>query len=463
MAAALVGSVGLQAYWIISAIRLNETNFDNNVFAALNKVKRSIEENERNEIASKHLSRQRSADHIDKYSELPSIYSNSYRQSEIQYDIDLINIELNLKELSERLNPKEISSYMKAELENRGIHIKYDLGVYSNKSKGFVIFNDHFQVEEFNTNFISTGETQSLYNTNYKVKLFERSDPASNLVSSPGLLMIYFPNKIGLLWSNVWLIMIASLVFTLLILFCFSYVIVVIFRQKKVSEMKTDFINNMTHEFKTPIATISLATDSINSPVVVSDPDKVKRFTAIIKQENKRMLNQVEKVLQIAMIDKNDFNLNITEIDLNQVIDIAVDHSALQVEKKGGTIIKNFESEEPIIEGDLIHVTNIIYNLLDNAIKYSKSIPHIEVVTKNTPGGVEVTVKDEGIGMTKEQTKYIFDKFYRVHTGNVHNVKGFGLGLSYVKAMMTAHKGSVSVESELGKGSTFVLHFPLKQ
>ncbi|MEM1220173.1 MAG: HAMP domain-containing sensor histidine kinase, partial [Bacteroidota bacterium] len=276
----------------------------------------------------------------------------------------------------------------------------------------------------------------------------------------PGLLMVYFPDRASYVWSSVWKTLLAGLLFTGIILFCFAYTIHVIFQQKKLGEMKTDFINNMTHEFKTPIATISLAADSITSPMISGDSNKVGRFADIIKQENKRMNNQVEKVLQMALIDKRDFNLKLTQINIHEVIEQAVQNVSLQVDKRGGEAYAEFGAENPVIEGDLTHVSNMINNLLDNANKYTPDNPRIMVSTRNVPNGIEVTVTDNGIGMSKEARKHIFDRFYRVHTGDRHDVKGFGLGLSYVKAMITAHKGQIDVKSELGKGSSFILTFP---
>ena len=224
--------------------------------------------------------------------------------------------------------------------------------------------------------------------------------------------------------------------------------------------MKNDFINNMTHEFKTPIATISLASDSIASPRVINEPDKIKRFTNIIRQENKRMNNQVEKVLQMARIDRQDFNLHISDVNMHEVIQNAVQYITLQVEKKDGIVTSDLKAENSIIKGDQTHISNVINNLLDNANKYSPENPEISVATRNVNGGLEVTISDKGIGISKESKKHIFEKFYRVHTGDLHDVKGFGLGLSYVKAMMDTHKGKIDVKSDLGKGSSFILFFP---
>jgi len=216
----------------------------------------------------------------------------------------------------------------------------------------------------------------------------------------------------------------------------------------------------MTHEFKTPIATISLASDSITSPMVINSEEKIKRFANIIGQENKRMLSQVEKVLQMAQIDKRDFELRVSRVDMHEVIDQAIEHTSLQVQRRGGNISKEFEAEDPVVHGDQTHLSNVIHNLLDNANKYSRDTPDISVRTRNVSGGVEVIVEDHGIGMTKEAKKQIFDKFFRVHTGNLHDVKGFGLGLSYVKAITDAHDGKIDVKSEPDQGSSFILYFP---
>lgn len=227
--------------------------------------------------------------------------------------------------------------------------------------------------------------------------------------------------------------------------------------------MKTDFINNMTHEFKTPIATISLASDSILSPSILENKDKVTRFINIIKQENKRMLSQVEKVLQMAQIEKENVELKFNAVNLHETIEDAVINAELKIQAKGGTIQTVLLSQNPIIEADQIHISSIINNLLDNAEKYTPERPEIVITTRDVKGGIEFDVSDNGIGMTKDALKLIFEKFYRVHTGNVHDVKGFGLGLSYVKAMVDAHHGKIYVKSELGKGSIFTIYLPSKQ
>ena len=234
----------------------------------------------------------------------------------------------------------------------------------------------------------------------------------------------------------------------------------VILRQKKISEVKNDFINNMTHEFKTPIATVSLATEALQDDDIKGNKAFVERYVSVIQEENKRLGMQVERVLQIASLDKKDFKLKIEEANLHQIIEKALVNINILVEKRGGSISSQLLASNPIIEADKVHLTNIVYNLLDNANKYSPDAPQINIRTENISTGVILKISDEGIGMSKEASQKIFDKFYRVSTGNVHDVKGFGLGLSYVKNIIDMHHGSINVKSEPGKGSTFKIILP---
>lgn len=493
MSIALIGSSWLQVNWIQSSIKLNEDQFDKNVYAALNAVSERLEYEEKREAFNymngystnyyerevrqlnldrgTNTSREYSGDKASNsageisMSKLLSIIpddnncncSKCVNERYVKYsNLIRFNEEINHVPLAERVaNLEFLDTYLQKELASRGIAIKYDYGVYSNREKSFVILNDHFVVEDSAPLVIQPGY-KNISTSKYKVDLFRQDIP------SPGVLMIYFPGRSEFVWSEVWQNLLASVLFTGIILFCFAYTISVIFRQKKLSEMKNDFINNMTHEFKTPIATISLAADSITNPLISGNTDKVRRFADIIKQENRRMNSQVEKVLQMALIDKDDFQLKPTNVNLHEVIERAVENFALQVENKEGMLKTQFQALQPNVEGDLTHITNIIHNLMDNANKYSPEKPEITIHTRNVPNGVEVIVEDKGIGMTREALKHIFDKFYRVHTGDLHDVKGFGLGLSYVKAIMTAHKGHIDVKSELGKGSKFILFFPFQ-
>jgi len=499
MAAALIGIITLQIGWIRSSIRLNEQQFDVSVFDALNKVGERLE-----------YENQLLAYHFINNGYFKSYFTEEYNLRAKAGDTDFsINIQQGISEV--HLSPNDflsmlevdsrtteenqcncskctaertqkINSYMnyrkgmdntpivdrikldyldialKEELSDRGIDIDYNYGIYSKRKRSYVMANNHYVVEDGHSPITIDGY-DNLYTSLYRVNLFSKNDSGR----SPGLLMVYFPTRASVVWGTVWLPLLGSILFTGIILFCFAYVINVIFLQKKVSEMKTDFINNMTHEFKTPIATISLAADSISSPMISGKPDKVKRFADIIRQENRRMNAQVEKVLQIAALDKQDFNLNQNELNLHDIITNAVANINLSVEKRGGKATADLKAKNSIIEGDLTHISNIVNNLLDNANKYSPEEPAISVTTKDIRNGMEIIISDQGLGMDKDSVKHIFDKFYRVHTGDVHDVKGFGLGLSYVKAMMDAHNATISVKSELGKGSSFILRFPRKQ
>jgi two-component system phosphate regulon sensor histidine kinase PhoR len=365
-------------------------------------------------------------------------------------------------ELDERLNVPKLREMLRQEFADKGIDILYDFGVYSNETKGFIVINGNYVIPAADTNASPApmpmpNDHANLFNSPYQVMLFP-----DDYGGSPGALKVHFPNKSTWLWSSFIPTLLGTILFTGLILFCFSYTIWVIFRQKKVSEMKTDFINNMTHEFKTPIATISLAADSIVSPLVIGSREKIERFSNIIRQENKRMLSQVEKVLQMALIDKKEFTLHVSEVDLHTLVEQAIENVNLQVQRRGGHITMNLEATDPVIQGDATHLSNVIHNLLDNANKYSPEAPEISVLTRNVSRGIEVIVQDKGIGMTKDARKQIFEKFYRVPTGNLHDVKGFGLGLSYVKAITDAHQGKIHVESEPGKGSSFIVFLPHK-
>lgn len=451
---ALLGIAITQIYWIKSNLTLDEKNFDNKVFKALNEV------NEK--LAMDAKAEKNNWDRLQgmfKSSQLNNITSSyeEWRRRQLQNEMSELSYSLNSAEYLEKINPLELKKSINLALNNQGIDLEFEYGVYSNIDSSFIIINEHF-VPILNPNNQSTNvfSNRGLINTKYKTGLL------STEFISPGSLMILFPNKNSLLSPTVWPSLFSSLLFTGIILFGFSYTIYIIFNQKKVSEMKTDFINNMTHEFKTPIATISLASDSVLSPTIMKDEVKVKKFIRIIKEENARMLNQVEKVLQIARIDKKNFELRKTRIEMHELIKKAVEHAQLNVEKKDGEIILELNASATELLADQTHISNIIHNVLDNAIKYTPEKPHIVVSTKNLLNGIEMIIKDNGVGMSKEARKHIFDKFYRIPTGNVHNIKGFGLGLSYVKAMVEAHEGKVSVKSELGKGSELILFFPQK-
>jgi two-component system, OmpR family, phosphate regulon sensor histidine kinase PhoR len=283
--------------------------------------------------------------------------------------------------------------------------------------------------------------------------------PDDALLSHETLYLVIYEDKNAIIKEMLWMI-IASVVFTTIIILAFAVTVRTLFNQKKLSEIKSDFINNMTHELKTPLATISLAIDALTNEKVIHDTEKIKIYSSMIKEENKRMNKQVEKILQAARLEKEEIKLNIQKLNTHEIINKVADNLSLQIQEKNGILSLNLKAQSHIIDGDEVHFSNIIFNLLDNAMKYSQDKPRIEVLTLNTGNGMlSIKIKDNGIGMDKETQSRIFEKFYRAHTGNIHNVKGFGLGLSYVKAIVDAHGGKIKVESTPGKGSTFTLIF----
>jgi two-component system phosphate regulon sensor histidine kinase PhoR len=236
-----------------------------------------------------------------------------------------------------------------------------------------------------------------------------------------------------------------------------------IISQKKINEMKSDFINNMTHEFKTPIATISLAADTIANQKIIKDEDKVRHFVGLIKKENDRMNRQVENILQISTLEKREMDFSFEAMDLHEVIHHGIETISIQVHDRGGIIKTSLDAENSVVTGDREHLRNLVHNLLDNANKYCEGTPDIKVLTRNNNYGIFLVVEDNGIGMTKAVQSKIFERFYRQTSGNIHNVKGFGLGLNYVKSIVDAHNGTISVESEPGCGSRFTVFIPFNR
>jgi two-component system phosphate regulon sensor histidine kinase PhoR len=255
--------------------------------------------------------------------------------------------------------------------------------------------------------------------------------------------------------------LILSIVFTLIIVIAYSSALYQLIKQRQISEIKTDFINNMTHEFKTPIATINLALDSIRNPKIIDDKEKVLRYLGMIKEENKRMHAQVENVLRISKLEKNELNISKERVELNDLVEDAISHVELIIEDRGGHIETHLDAEKSSVLANETHFTNVLVNVLDNAIKYSPDAPKIIVTTELAGNNILVHIKDHGSGMSKVAQKRVFEKFYREHTGNIHNVKGHGLGLAYVKRIVEDHHGHISVESEKEKGSTFTIKLPL--
>jgi two-component system, OmpR family, phosphate regulon sensor histidine kinase PhoR len=446
----VIGVMSLQLKFILDGRAEKEEQFNYLVKGALTSVATMVEKAEQRQMFNG-FSIQQVEQTVNGFSvERSTIVSTDPAIiNQQRLDASRFQDEMGQKNIEDRISLPQLDGFLKQELASRGIKVPFSYGVFSKKDNSFVIHNNAYLIPEANQVHFDFLKSSAHYASLFNVDL-----------NPPGTLMVHFPTETQIIWAGLWKILLLSLLFVGVIMGCFIYTILVIYQQKKLSEMKNDFINNMTHEFKTPIATISLASDSITNAMVINNPDKIKRFADIIKQENKRMNGQVEKVLQMALIDRDTINLNFSSIDLHEVINQALGNINLQVEKKDGSVSSDFKADRPVIEGDSNHISNVINNLLDNANKYSPEKPDISVSTRNVSNGVEITITDKGIGMTKEAKKKIFEKFYRVHTGNLHDVKGFGLGLAYVKAMVTAHKGSIDVKSDLGKGSSFIIFLP---
>lgn len=312
----------------------------------------------------------------------------------------------------------------------------------------------------FQTDIVKTrGFTPEMKENAIEVELTLK-DPGARYYE---VLHLYIKEENNFLIRKIRWYIAGSILFTIIIISAFYLTVRTMFRQKKLSEIKSDFINNMTHELKTPLATISLAIDALTNEKVIHDTEKIRYYSRMIKDENKRMNKQVEKILQSARIEKQDIRLNLQILNAHEIISKVADNVHLQILDKNGKLYLNLGAGHFKIEADDVHFSNVVFNLLDNAIKYSKNDLVIEMTTANEKDMFVLHVKDNGIGMNKETQSRVFEKFYRAHTGNIHNVKGFGLGLSYVKAIVEAHGGKVKVDSVLGKGSTFSVYFPIVQ
>jgi len=348
------------------------------------------------------------------------------------------------RNISSRINRETLENFLSASLSDHNISIPFEFAVYNPEN------------DSNNCPIRSDGFTEISIHHSHHISLFP-----NDVITKPDQLMVFFPGEQTHIFKSLSLLMLGSLLFTLIIMVTSGMSIVVMLRQKRISDIKTDFINNMTHEFKTPIATISIAADSINNPKVIEQPDQIKAFTRIIKEENSRMNTSVEQVLQMSLLDSRDFRLHTQPVDIHDLITRTVDNFRLIVGKREGIIITELNAGASCVALDEDHMRNVLMNLLDNANKYSPSSPEITVTTQNRSGRLVLSISDKGTGMSQEVQKRIFDKFYRVTTGNVHNVKGFGLGLSYVKAIILAHKGEITVTSEPGIGSRFDIILPL--
>ena len=408
----LFGLIFLQFYWIQNAILVQNGKFNVDVENALNNIKSGL----KTRVA----------------------LMLGYNPASIDWSTESPATKKILWSTISKIPTKDIDSLVSRELKMNSIHLPYEFGIVH---EGDLLNNtDNFE--------------ENLLSKSYQVVLSYDSDFSF-------FLFIDVPSNV-IIRKTFWLIAI-SIIFTIIIILAFIITVRTIYKQKYLSEIKSDFINNMTHEFKTPLATISLAVDALGYEKVYSKPEQIRYYTRILKEENDRMYKQVEKILTTAKIDSNAMELSIQDVDIHQIIEKAAQSAQMIIEGQGGGVYLKLNANQYVVKGDEVHLTNIINNLIDNAIKYSKTPCNINISTKNNMKNKSICIRvaDNGIGMSKESLKHVFEKFYRVPTGNLHNVKGFGLGLSYVKAIVEAHSGIITVESSLGKGSTFKIDLPL--
>lgn len=360
--------------------------------------------------------------------------------------LDKATFELNFKDIAatrqirQRVSVEQLQLLFRQELKALGINTPFEFGVYNN-GLATKVKTESFKYDKKNT---------------YDTPLFTDNDGVSKYQ-----LMLSFPKKKVFLASDLIGIAMLAFLFTSIIIVAYYTALKQLNTQRHISEIKTDFINNMTHEFKTPIATINLALDAIKNPKVIDDKEKVHRYLQMIKDENKRMHAQVENVLRISKLEKKELDIKKENHNVHDVVEEAIEHVSLIVEDREGSIKTNLQAIKTTALLSDIHFTNVLVNVLENAIKYTPDKPIIEVTTENIKNFIVIKVKDNGIGISKTAQKKIFDKFYREHTGDIHNVKGHGLGLAYVKRIVDDHHGEVMVESEKGKGSTFIIKLPL--
>ncbi len=346
--------------------------------------------------------------------------------------------------LKKRLDPFWIDSLLRFELHNKDIYLPFSYEVTNANNDSLIFLKADM-----------SGDKPVFIPANtYQTPIFGK-----DVINDPGMIRLSFPQKnshiLSMMTTNMGIT--GGLLFILV--FCFGYTLFSIIRQKKIAEMKTDFINNMTHEFKTPVSTIMIASEALRDNEIVADRGRISRLANIIYEENERLGSHIERVLNIARIDKNDFKLDKTPLDVNEMISVVVDSMELKLQKCNAEVKLELEAGNAIIKADELHFSNVLYNLIDNAIKYSEGQPHITISSLNRNGHVIVKVADKGIGMSRDQQTKIFEQFYRIPTGNVHNVKGFGLGLSYVNTIVKRLNGTINVRSEKDKGSEFELRF----
>lgn len=404
----IAGITITQWYWVRRAFDLKEAEFERTVNAALINV----------------------ANQIFEINKTPSPAVNPVNQVSTNYFVVQVNgdVDAGLLEF-----------LLRSEFEKRNIAADFEYGVYDCSSEKMK-YGDYVP-------FRPTGD-----------KVTSKKLPTWNNYAY--YFGVQFPDREAHLINQMGIWSFSSVVLLVVILF-FAYTLFVILKQKRLSEIQKDFINNMTHEFKTPISTIAVSTQVLKNPDIINQPERLLNYTTIIEKENTRLKHQVERVLQMAKFDKEDIGLKKENVDVHQIIRDAIQHTALSLQEKNGTIRCRLDAHSHIVGADRLHLTNVLYNLIDNAIKYCSAAPSIVINTLDNNKFLCISISDNGLGIAREHHKKVFQKFYRVPTGNLHDVKGFGLGLHYVKSVVTAHKGSIKLQSDLGTGSVFRINLPL--
>lgn len=460
MTFALVGLMMIQSYWIRNTVTVKESNFIQNVNEALKTVIYKLERIEAtNQFTEEHnffQQRDRWMQSMDSLNRImlenpagsanPWDLNRFFQKSLIAQDVleSMMNKYRNLP-IENRINVVVLDSLITTELKTRGIQTNYEFGIFS-PARNFMPIQ-------------KTGKyPKELLNDGFTIAMFP-----SDVIRNPDFLMLYFPNERRFLITQLWRTLSVSLAFVIIIILSFAYTLMTILKQKKISEMKNDFINNMTHEIKTPISTIALACEALGDKDIIKSETLYQNYINVINEENNRLGSLTERILQSAKLEKGEIILKKEDVDIHEIISEAVNNIHLQVEKKGGRINKRLMAETNILFVDPVHISNVMFNLLDNANKYSTESPVIEISTENSYSGLLISVKDNGPGISKSNQKKIFEKLYRIPTGNLHNVKGFGLGLSYVKAIVEQHGGKITLESELNKGTKFIIFLPLNK
>ena len=406
----IIGIIGFQSYWVINTWNINEAEFDQKVNVSLLNVAQSLAELNNSELPTRDIIKRRT--------------TNYY----------VVNIE-------DEIDANHLEYYLQKEFEAKALNIDFEYAVYDCVTNNMV------------------------YGNYCSYSPDEKKGPESTDLPKYSEFTYYFgvkfPTRSGYLFGKTQLSLFFSVTLLFTIIF-FAYSMFVILRQQQLSEIQKDFINNMTHEFKTPISTINISADVFMKDPYIQQNQRLSQYANIIKDQNKRLNNQVEKVLQLAKIERGTFQLNLEEIALRELLERILESTHLKVEKLGGSVLLDLNGADVTVLADRLHFSNILHNLLDNAIKYCKEAPMIAVSTIRAGHFIQIRIQDQGIGIDKEFQNRVFDKFYRVPTGNIHNVKGFGLGLFYVKKVCITHGWKITLNSTLGQGTIVELSIPVK-